>query len=312
MAKKLSREFRVGVFGVVIIIALYFGINYIQNNRIFSSDKVLYGVFSSSDGLEASAPVISKGFRVGTVEDVDMNMETGKIIVTISVRKEYPLTTDSKIKITSSSILGGKVIEVVYGKEPSYYENHDTVTVIEEQSLTSFITSEYEILREKLSSYSVRLDSILAGLDRVLSKENTDNLSETINSIKKLSASLSSLVDSKSKNLSNIIENLDSLSHSLAMAGPSINETINKLNFASDSLPSLMQNANAAVSSLSSVLKKVNSKEGNIGKLVNDDELYNSLTATIASLDSLLVDLKAHPKRYVNVTVFGKKKSSDN
>lgn len=311
MAVKLSREFRVGVFGVIIIVALYFGINYIQNNRIFSSDKVLYGVFSESGGLEASAPVISKGFRVGTVEKVDMNMNSGNIIVTFSVQSEYPLTRDSKIKISSSSLLGGKVIEVIYGSDKEYFRNHDTIPSIEEQSMMDFVSSEYTILREKLSSYSIKIDSILNGLDKIMCQQNTDNIAQTIANVRRLSYSLSQLVDTNSTNLSSLISNLDSLSASLAAAGPSFNQAMVKINNASDSLPILVQNANSAVTSLSSILKKVDSKEGNLGKLVNDEELYNSLTSTVQSLDSLLTDLKAHPKRYINVTVFGKKEKSE-
>jgi len=307
MAVKLSREFRVGIFGVVIIIALYFCINYIQNNRLFSSDRVLYGVFSKSDGLEASAPVVSRGFRVGTVEKVDMDMKTGKIIVTFSVMGEYPLTTDSKIKIASQSLLGGKVIEVIYGTSPSNFKNHDTIPSIEEQSMTDFISSEYALLREKLASYSVKIDSILNGLDRVMAQENTDNIAYTLSNLKKISASLNQLLEKNSSNLTSLISNLDSLSYSLATAGPSISEAIGKINNASDSLPNLIANANNAVSSLSSILKKVDSQDGNLGKLVNDEELYNSITSAVQSLDSLLTDLKAHPKRYINVTVFGKK-----
>jgi len=311
MAKKLSREFKVGFFGVFIIIALYLAINYIQNNRIFSSDKVLYGVFSASDGLEASAPVISKGFRVGTVENVDMNMKTGKIIVTFSVRSEYPLTVDSKIKISSSSLLGGKVIEVIYGSDPSYFKNHDTIPSIEEPSMMDFITSEYAILREKLSTYSVKIDSILSGLDRIMCQQNTDNIEKTLANVRTLSYSLSQLIDNNTANLSSLIANLDTLSISLAAAGPSLQQAIGKFNNASDSLPQLIANANNAVSSLSSILKKVDTNEGNLGHLVNDEDLYKSITSTVQSLDSLLVDLKEHPKRYINVTVFGKKEKNE-
>lgn len=311
MGNKLSREFRVGLFGIVVIIALYLGINYIQNNRIFSSDRVLYGIFSKSDGLEASAPVISKGFRVGTVEKVDMNMKTGKIVVTFSVRGEYPLTTDSKIKISSSSLLGGKVIEVMYGSQPSCFKNHDTIPSVEEPAMMDFVMSEYAVLREKLASYSVKVDSILSGMDRIMSKQNTDNIARTLENVRKLSSSLSLFMSANSSDLTSLVSNLDSLSSSLASAGPSLQSAIGKINNASDSLPQLIANANNAVSSLSSILKKVDSRDGNLGKLVNDDELYNSITATVQSLDSLLVDLKEHPKRYINVTVFGKKEKSE-
>ncbi|MEG2479877.1 MAG: MlaD family protein, partial [Mucinivorans sp.] len=275
--------------------------------RIFSSDKTFYAVFNSADGLEASAPVMTKGFRIGTVEKVDLDLKTQNIIVKISVQQEYPVPRDSKAKIGSTSLLGGKDIELQFGQSNEKFKNKDTIPTIFEPSIIQMAGAEYSSLKGKLSSFYRQLDAALEGINGVLSQKNVTNLEATMANINSLTTNLDILVKKESANISHVVGNLTELSKSLRETAPKLNNTIDNINKATATLPPVIENAATAIESLSHTLQKIERGEGNIGKLVNDEALYQALDSTVVSLQALITDIKLNPKRYVNITVFGRK-----
>lgn len=311
MKKRLSREFKVGAFGVCIVLLLYFGINFIKSNRIFSSDKTYYAVFDAADGIEPSAPVLTKGFRIGTVEKVTFDLNSQRFIVEMSVQKEYPIPGGSKAKIASSSLLGSKVMEVAFGQDKSHpIPNQDTIPSSVEPSIMDMVSQEYSSIKDKLRDYSVKVDSALTGLQIAMSRENMDNLSKTFANIEGISGDLKEVVEAKKKNIESMLSNLDAISSDLKAMSPKLNRTIGNFEAASDSLPLVMMKIAGAVDNVSSILKKVESGEGNLGKLVHDDQLYANLTESLKSLELLISDLKENPKKYINVVVFPRKEKA--
>lgn len=311
MKKKLSREFKIGVFGIAMIALLYISINFIKSNRIFTSDKTFYAVFKTADGLEASAPVMTKGFRIGTVEKVEFDLYSQDIIVTFSVEKEYPLPSDSKVKITSSSILGGKIIEVLIGSNHGLpIPNKDTVQSVFEPSLFEMAGSEYVTLKDKLASFSTKIDNALTGLESALSPENMNNLKGSLANLNTVTGDVAQIIENRKQNLENMLKNLDALSNDLRKTMPDIQKTFANLSSASDSLPAIFTNVNGAIEQVNKIMSHVNSGEGNLGKLVQDEQLYNSMTQSLSDLSLLITDLKENPKKYINVVVFPRKEKA--
>lgn len=311
MKQKLSREFKIGAFGIAMILLLYFSINFIKSNRVFTSDKTFYAVFESADGLEASAPVITKGFRIGTVEKVAFDLTTQNIIVTISVLKEYPLPIGSKVKITSSSLLGGKVIEVQFGTDHAHtYPNKDTLPTIFEPSLMQMAGAEYSSIKDRLKIYADKIDNALTGLETALSEENMANLSKTLANLNSISGNIDAVIAARRENLNNIVVNLDKISGELRDMAPQVNHAIANISAASDSLPNTLANISTSVNHLTSILKKIESGDGSLGKLVNDQTLYTNLTTSLESLNAVILDLKENPKKYLNVVVFPRKEKT--
>ncbi len=308
MKNKISREFKIGLFSILIIGGLYLSVNYINSNSIFSSNKTFYAVFNSADGLEASAPVITKGFRIGTVEKVEFNLQKQDITVKFSVLKEYPIAQGSTVKITTDGLMGGQIIELSFAPHTNaHYKDNDTIPSVFEPSIMQMASTEYSSIRKKLQYYDLKIDSLLTGLNGVVSPKNISALSKTFSNLENTTTNLNSLLERKTENIASIIENIDKLSTELAKVMPSFNHTMKNIAMATDSLPDLLTNGKNSFKELQILLQQINDADGNISKLIKDDKLYENLTVSMKNLSLLIDDVKTNPKKYINVTVFEKR-----
>lgn len=308
MKKKLSREVKIGLFGLVVMICLYLGVNFIKSRNVFSKDNTFYAVYGQADGIEVSSPVVIKGFRVGTIEKVRFDIETTNVIVEMTVKKEYPIPVDSKAKIASSSLLGGKQLEIMLGGSSEYYKNGDTIRAVTEPGLMQIAGSEYEKLKTQASTMIEQVSKALFAVNEVLSQKNVDNLGATIANLESISKNFDNMVGDKKSDLNVTLGNVAALSQSLRDYTPMLESSLLNISRATDSLPSLVGNATSALDKLNGTLTKMERGEGTLGKIVNDQELYNNLNNATLSLDLLLKDIKINPRRYINVSVFGKNK----
>lgn len=310
--KKISKEFIIGIFTITLFIASYFGFNYLLNKNVFGNDYTVYAHFEQAAGLENSASVIVQGFQIGTVEEVSFDIKKKEFTVRMNIGGDYSIPANSTARIASSSLLGGKAIMIDLGNDAKMLDNDGVIASSNELGLMDNAGAEYATLKENLTVLVDKVSVALDGINRALSVENTKALSTTMNNLAGASSDIKSITTANKKELSEIIENLNVVSASLSKAAPDLERGIENLAAISDavaiSAPDMVQNAAKSVENLNEILSKIKSGEGSMGKLVADEEFYNNANATLNNLAVLLEDLKANPKKYINVSVFGGKK----
>jgi len=288
-------------------IALFiYGFSFLKGSSLFENDKIIYTVYEEVEGLVPGAKVSINGLTVGKITEIDFLSNSTKILITMSIRDELNFSNKSTALLYETGLIGGMAVAIqpVFDKGKAIVTG-DTLMSEVKPGLTELINRQIEPLQAKISSMLSSADSLFLGVSNVLDndtqlnlKNTLENLSLTTKNLNKASLSLIEILDENQTNLNNTFSNFADTSANLksitdSIADAKIAVTINEFN-------KTVQGLNAVVSS-------IENGEGTLGKLVNDEVLYQNLTKASYELESLLGDLKNHPKRYVHFSLFGKK-----
>jgi phospholipid/cholesterol/gamma-HCH transport system substrate-binding protein len=306
---RISKEVKVAVLGVVAVVALFFGYKFLKGSDLFSSSRTYYAVYDSVDGLTISNPVILNGVKVGIVQDVKLiPARKNQICVKMDIDKEIDVGDSTVANLSSSSILGGKAITLVMGRNSIRYDGNDTLRSFIENSLTNMLAA-------KAMPLIGSVDSTLIKINSFFDKDAKKSLQATLLNAQGASETLKNILIMNQRNMNEITANLSELTYSLKSTQQKFDRLAGNLTTISDTLKNselnaTIRNMNNTISEAQVAVKKFNQNTGTLGKLMNDDSLYNNLNNTAASMDALMIDLKANPKRYVHFSVFGKSAGS--
>lgn len=318
--KKRSREIRVAILVLVSVALLYYGLNYLKGNNIFSNNRVYYAIYDHVDGLSVDNTVVLNGFKVGKVSTARLIPESGDIEVGFTIFEEnLRIPRNSVAKIVSLDLLGTKAITLEFSTDSVIAVAGDTLLAGNEMDLQSSVDERIKPLEEKTKQLLGSIDSALVIVQSIFNKEARENLSASFVSIKrsfqsfeKTAISVNNLVESETAKISGIITNVGSITKNFQSNNKSLTNIINNMSAVTDSLAEAdlartVIAAQLALESTAQVLDKINRGEGTIGELVNNDTLYNNLEQSALELDKLLEDLRVNPKRYVHFSIFGKR-----
>lgn len=334
----MKREIKLGILTIVTIALAIWGYRFIKGKNIFSNSISLTAKFSEVNELEVASPVMVKGYKVGSVLDIQIDPSNVEyLIVSFDLDGDIGLPKNTKALLKSTNVLGGRFIELDFDHmcTDQCLEDGDELQS-EARSLLGSMVSEDEI--------DLYVSKLGGGMDTVFNKlsaadPNTPigntmiNLEETMENMNQLTQRINGLISSTSNNLSGTLENLNQISSNLASNNAIINELLSNFNKVSEELGgielkstidksnSAIDNTNEALDDLKGLLtetkktvdgattlmNKLNSEEGSMGKLLTDQELYDNLNSSTRNLDLLLQDIRLHPKRYIKLSVFGKK-----
>ena len=304
---KIKKEVKIGIFGVCILIATYWGISFLKGVDILSSHDTYVIYFEKSDNIEISSPVLLKGIKVGNVTDVEIPDIHKDIKVTIAVQRKYKLPDNSVAVIANKSMLGGKAIVLEIGDSPNMLANGSEM----KGTIDNNMTEQIDDVKNKLMGAVDRLSVTLDGVNKLLNDENIQNLGKTIENIKNVSGNINNIVVAQSGKLDDITTNLTAVTNDFKEMSPRLKQTMANLSVISDSLsvslPRLTTQANRTIAELDMTIAAINERKGSVGKLFYDPALYDNLTSATNNLSLLLEDLKAHPGRYVSFSLFGRK-----
>ena len=296
---KFAKEIQIGVVAIVGIVVLYLGLQFLKGLTMFSSDNKYYVKFDNISGLTASSPIYANGFKVGVVESIayDFNSQN-HIVAVVGLNKEMRLPKESRAEIVSD-LLGNIKLELVLGPNPTdLVAPGDTIlggVHAGVMSMASGVVPQIQAMLPKLDSILTSVNMLLA--DPALKNslhhidDITGNLTKTTNELNMLTSSLNQQMPSMLKNADGMLANANEFTHQL-----------NELDLAAT-----MAKVNNTLQNVEQMTAKLNSNEGTLGLLMRDPELYNNLNSTMIHADSLMIDLKQNPKRYVHFSVFGRK-----
>ncbi len=306
---KITREFKIGFVAILAIALAIWGINYLKGINIFKTTDHYYTVYGNVKGLVENAIVYLNGYKVGQVVEIEFDKDDlEKIVVEISLEQKLKLKKNTTLVLRSGSLISGtKDIDILPGNGQEYYEPGDTLPSAIQVELTDYI----EPIKTKIESAVTAIDTLMLAMSDLLDNNTRRNLQGTIANLQGATASLKSTLQ-PSGSLSNSLGNLDSLTENLRKSNEEISKILKNFAAVSDTLKqadlkALINNAGETFARTSELFASINKGQGTAGQLIVNDSVYHNLNNALASLDSLLVDLREHPKRYVHLSVFGKK-----
>jgi phospholipid/cholesterol/gamma-HCH transport system substrate-binding protein len=309
---KFSNELKVGLMALAAIIALLLGFRFLKGKDVFNRTPKVYAIFKSIGGLDKSSFVKINGLTVGNVyamEPADENINNIK--VTISISKNVNIPSNS-VAYISGSLLGVSNIVIEKGDAKTYLQNGDKIATRQEDGLLGDLTSEAKPLMGKVGNAADSLTLLLSGINNTLDAATQHNLQATIVGLNQSAAALHQLLTTAAPTLAAALQNMNSIMENLKNQNDTISQILSNAksftnNFAQLRLEQTLDSLNATLSDLRN---KMSSSGGSLGALMNDRQLYDRLNKIGLSAEILLDDIRVHPKRYVNISVFGKKDKS--
>lgn len=302
---KLSKEVKTGLLALVAIALLIFGYSFLKGSNLLDNDRTFYAVYDNVQGLDPSSSVTINGLEVGKVMSINFAGPEGNLVVTFNVKNDFNFSRDSEAQIYGGGLIGGKSLAIV----PKYDNNKmaksgDTLSGTIDEGIFELVNDRLTPLQKKVESVIGQTDSVLVAVNDVLDPNTRENLrkaiedlSQTATSFNSASQSLNGLLTDNRNKLNRTFTNLDQMSGNFK----SISDSLAQLE-----IGQLVSNMEKVVSDFEQVSSKLNSNEGTVGKLINDDQLYNNLELATKQMQELMQDIKLNPKRYVHFSVFGK------
>ena len=297
--KYFTKEVKIALVAIAGVVVLFFGMNFLKGLNIFSSEDNYYVQFSDITGLSSSSPVYADGFKVGVVKDIiyDYSHTEGSKVL-IGVDKQLRIPQGSSAEIVSD-MLGNVKVNLLLANNPREKVAPGGLIkgMINDGAMGKLqdMVPAVEKMLPKLDSIMTSLNAILADPAIRQSLHNvqaiTDNLTTSTAQLNTLMVGLNKNVPGMMAKANNVLDNTETLTANLAAVD----------------VASTMRQVDQTIANVQQLTAKLNSKEGSLGLLMNDTQLYDNLNSTMRNADSLVIDLRQHPKRYVHFSVFGRK-----
>ena len=297
--KKFSKEIQIALVAIAGLLVLYFGLHFLKGMTLFSGDNKYYVKFKDVSGLSVASPIFANGYRVGVVEDIMFDYQnTGEIVAAINVDTELNVPKGSRAEIATDLMGNVKVLLVLGNAADGMVAPGDTITGSQQVGAMGKAADMIPAVQQMLP----KLDSILASVNTLLADpaiaNSLHNVDQITADLTRTSHDLSLLTAQLNRQMPQMLQNADGV---LANTNQ-ITKDISNMDFAAT-----MTSVNTTLKNVEQMTAALNSREGTLGLLMRDPSLYYNLNSTMMHADSLMLDLKQHPKRYVHFSVFGKK-----
>lgn len=315
---KINNETKIGVLALVGVALLILGFNFLKGKDLFKKGNHLYAVYQDVQGLTKSNPVIINGLQIGRIESLDGGMDMKRILVTVALFKDVNIPNNS-LAVINPNLLGSPTLEVQLGNSSKYLQNGDTLmTSLSGGAFDEALKIINPVLYEVRSAVK-SLDSVLHVVTGVFDPSTKNNIREIISNLNTVTGafavsanSLERMLDVQNGALSKSLDNVNVFTANLNSNNEKLNNILENARTASQKFAAVnfqqtIDSLNIAVNNFKKGSEKINNKDGSLGLLLNDKTLYTNLESTSNKLNILLDDIRVHPKRYIGISIFGKK-----
>lgn len=303
---KLTREIKTAILVITTILLFIWGYSFLKGRDLFTNYKTFYVEYDNVEGLAKSAPVTINGLTVGKVSSITLSENTGKLLVELQLKTDFPISKSSIAAIYEPGFIAGKQIAIY----PNFSDK--TIAVDGQQlqgkiklGLTASVSEKLIPIQKKLETIMVNADNLITGINNVLDKKGQENLktslselSKTIEQFHRASSSLNTILDDNKGQIKGVVTNFNKISSDFSKISDSLNKA---------DLGKTAKNLQKTLANVDKLMANLQAGKGTMGKMLNDEALYNNLSKTSKELELLLQDVRLHPTRYVNVSLFGKK-----
>jgi phospholipid/cholesterol/gamma-HCH transport system substrate-binding protein len=303
---KFTREIKTAILVISAILLFIWGYNFLKGRDLFTDYKTYYVEYDNVEGLVKSASVTLNGLVIGKINDISLIEKTGKLLVELQIKNDFPISKSSIASIYEPGFIAGKQIAIY----PNY---NDTTMAVEGQKLqgdvklglTASVSEKLIPLQNKVDKLLVNADKLISGINNVLDKKGQENLkislselSKTLEQFHKASSSLNVILDENKGKVNSVVTNFNKIAGDFSKISDSLNKA---------DLGKTAKNLEKTMANVDKIISELQAGKGSMGKLLNDDSFYKNVTKTTNELELLLQDVRLHPTRYVNVSLFGKK-----
>lgn len=320
---KISNEAKVGLLAIAAILVLVLGFNFLKGRNLFNREPTFYAIFTNIGSLEKSNQVKVNGLPIGTVYDfIPSDKEVNSIIVAIRLNRDVVIPRNS-IAYIDGALVGSSFINIDKGNANTYLQPGDTISTRLEAGLMADLKTQLSPTITRVNSTLDSLNIILGSMGKIFDPATNNNIQTLIARLTMSSAHLEQLLNTQSGALAKTLDNMNAVSTNLARNNDAISSSIRNIEVTTANLANArIQETVAALegtinelrgtaAGLRGSVEKINNPNGSLGALVNDRELYDRMNRVALGLEILLDDVRLHPKRYVNISVFGGKSAAE-
>ena len=311
----VSKEVKIGLLATIALITFFAGFYFLKGADIFSNDRGYFCIYENVEGLQKAAVIQVNGLNVGHISAMSLIQGKG-VKVTLDISKGLELPEGTIARISSSDIMGTKIIVLVPGKGPGTLKPGAELKAEREGGMLDNVSSELTPRLKELKTTISTIDTTLTGVNELMNAQNQREISEALHAVNVTAHNLADLTNDLKKEtveINTMIHNASSITANLAKNNDTINHILTNVNSITNHLNNthiekMVEDIRATLNEYKEIADKINNSKGSAGMLVNNKDLYINLNNAIRSLDSLETDMKAHPGRYISLSFFGRKK----
>lgn len=296
MNKFFTKEVKIALTVIICGTLLVFGINFLKGVNLLTPTNYYNISYDNVSGLALSAPVNIEGYKVGLVRDINYDTKSGKINVQISIEDNIKLPKGTTAAL-ASDLLGTSTISLMLNRESQeYYISGDTIPT---QKMPGMMSAIEDDILPQVNNILPKLDSILSGINAMVNNpaltESVDKIDNIVADIETTTSQLSSLMQTT---LPGVVSNVDTSLINIKEFTAQLNEV---------EIQNIVSSLDSTLANVKLLTDKMTDKNSTLGMLFNDKAMYECIVNALQSADSLLIDLKAHPSRYVHFSLIGRK-----